>query len=153
MNNPRISTALESFFKEVPVVFWHDLEAEFTSVVEGLQLNGVQLVRLDGTPALRIKLDIEKAPNQRWLIYSTQTEPEPTNDWLLDVRLRSKSFRADNASILLEDLGLASQQLRGHLKERTKFLRAKDRVDRLKRLVLAWRYAPRISIARCSPCW
>jgi hypothetical protein len=41
----------------------------------------------------------------------------------------------DNASILLEDLGLTSQQLRLHLKARAKFLRAKDRVDRLKKWV------------------
>jgi hypothetical protein len=136
MTNPRISLALESFFGETPVVFWHDVEAEFASVVDGLQLDGVQLVRLDETPALRIKLDIERAPDQRWLIYSTQPEPEPTKDWLLDVRLRSKSFRADSTSILLEDLGLTTQALRHHLKERAKFLRAKDRVDRLKRLVL-----------------
>jgi hypothetical protein len=100
------------------LMFWHDVEAEFASVVEGLQLDGVQLVRLDDTPALRIKLDIERAPDQRWLIYSTQPEPEPTKDWLLDVRLRSKSFRADSTSILLEDLGLTTQALRHHLKER-----------------------------------
>ncbi len=136
MTNPRISLALESFFGETPVVFWHDVEAEFAAVVDGLQLDGVQLVRLDETPALRIKLDIEKAPDRRWLIYSTQPEPDPTKDWLLDVRLRSKSFRADSTSILLEDLGLTTQALRHHLKERAKFLRAKDRVDRLKRLVL-----------------
>ena len=52
------------------------------------------------------------------------------------MRLRSKTFRADSTSILLEDLGLTTISLRTHLKERTKFLRAKDRVDRLKRLVL-----------------
>ena len=46
-------------------------------------------------------------------------------DWLLDIRLRSKSFKADSTSILLDDLGLVSQTLRGHLKERAKFLRAK----------------------------
>ena len=34
-------------------------------------------------------------------------------------------------------MGLVSQTLRGHLKERAKFLRAKDRVERLKRLVVA----------------
>jgi hypothetical protein len=136
MSSSRISVGLNGLFEKQLVVFWHDVEAEFASVVNDLQLDGVQLVRLDDTPALRIKLDIERAPDQRWLIYSTQPEPEPTKDWLLDVRLRSKSFRADSTSILLEDLGLTTQSLRHHLKERAKFLRAKDRVDRLKRLVL-----------------
>jgi uncharacterized protein (TIGR02687 family) len=83
-----------------------------------------------------VKLDIERNPNQRWLFYSNLPEPEPTKDWLLDARLRSKAFRADSTSILLEDLGLTTFGLRQHLKGRGKFLRAKDRVDRLKKLVL-----------------
>ena len=136
MTQQRITDSLTTLFATHPVVFWHDIESEFSSVVDGLQLDGVQLVRLDDTPALRVKLDIERTPNQRWLIYSAQPEPEPVKDWLLDVRMRSKSFRADSTSILLEDLGLTTQGLRQHLKERAKFLRAKDRVDRLKRLVL-----------------
>lgn len=136
MSNQRISASLATLFSSHAVVFWHDVEAEFASTVDGLQLDGVQLVRLDDTPALRVKLDIEHNPGQSWLLYSTQPEPEPTKDWLLDVRLRSKAFRADSTSILLEDLGLSTQALRSHLKERAKFLRAKDRVDRLKRLVL-----------------
>lgn len=136
MSQQRLFDSLTTLFSTHPVVFWHDVDAEFASVVDGLQLDGVQLVRLDDTPALRVKLDIERKPDQHWLIYSAKPEPEPTKDWLLDVRMRSKSFRADSTSILLEDLGLTTQGLRQHLKERAKFLRAKDRVDRLKRLVL-----------------
>lgn len=138
MTQQRITDALSKLFVQHPVVFWHDADNEFGFSVQNLIPDGVELLYLDSTPALALKIRIEHAVRgNKFLIYSTQTEPEPTNDWLLDVRLRSKSFRADNASILLEDLGLGSQQLRGHLKERTKFLRAKDRVDRLKRLVLA----------------
>lgn len=136
MSQQRLFDSLTTLFSTHLVVFWHDVEAEFAAAVDNLQLDGVQLLRLDDMPALRVKLDIEGAPNQRWLIYSTKPEPEPTKDWLLDVRMRSKSFRADSTSILLEDLGLATQGLRQHLKERAKFLRAKDRVERLKRMVL-----------------
>lgn len=136
MSQQRLFESLTTLFTTHPVVFWHDVEAEFASAVDSLQLDGVQLVRLDDMPALRVKLDIEGAPDQRWLIYTAKPEPEPTKDWLLDVRMRSKSFRADTTSILLEDLGLTTQGLRQHLKERAKFLRAKDRVDRLKRMVL-----------------
>ena len=138
----RLIDGLSAQFATHAVVFWHDHDGEFSAIVSGLNVDGVQLVLLDETPALEVKLDIERAPGQRWLLYSTQPEPEPTQDWLLDVRMRSKSFRADSTSILLEDLGLATQSLRGHLKERAKFLRAKDRVDRLKRLVLPDDSAP-----------
>ena len=136
MSNQRISDNLASLFITQSVVFWHDVEAEFASAVDTLQLDGVQLVRLDDTPALRVKLDVAGAPDQRWLVYSNKPEPEPSKDWLLDLRMRSKSFRTDSSSMLLEDLGLSSQALRGHLKERAKFVKAKDRVDRLKRVVL-----------------
>lgn len=142
MSQQRLLESLGTLFETHTVVFWHDVEAEFVSIVDGLQLDGVQLVRLDDAPALGVKLDIERSPDKRWLIYSAKPEPEPSKDWLLDVRMRSKSFRADSTSILLEDLGLTTQGLRQHLKERAKFLRAKDRVDRLKRLVLPGDNAP-----------
>jgi len=142
MIHKRLLDSLGTLFKTHPVVFWHDVESEFASALDSLQLDGVQLVRLDDTPALRMKLDIERSPHLRWLVYSTKPEPEPAKDWLLDVRMRSKSFRADSTSILLEDLGLTTQGLRQHLKERSKFLRAKDRVERLKRLVLPGDTAP-----------
>ena len=133
MSNQRISASLESLFTTHSVVFWHDVDTEFINVLDSLSLDGVQLIRLDDAPALRVKLDLERTPSQRWLVYSNKPEPEPAKDWLLDVRMRSKLFRADSTSILLEDLGLTTQGLRQHLKERAKFLRAKDRVDRLKR--------------------
>lgn len=136
MTTQRIQTALAAIFNETSLVFWHDTDSEFAPVLDGLQLEGVTVLRLDDNPALRVKLLLEASPNQRWLLYSNQPEPEPAKDWLLDVRLRSKAFRADSTSILLEDLGLTTQGLRQHLKARSKFLRAKDRVDRLKKLVL-----------------
>jgi hypothetical protein len=148
MSNQRISASLASLFTTHSVVFWHDVDAEFVNALDGLSLDGVQLIRLDDTPTLRVKLDLERTPNQRWLVYSNKPEPEPAKDWLLDVRLRSKLFRADSTSILLEDLGLTTLGLRQHLKDRAKFLRAKDRVDRLKRLVLPGDTA-RIWIERC----
>jgi uncharacterized protein (TIGR02687 family) len=136
MSNARISDSLSALFASHPIVFWHDVEAEFSGFVDTMVMDGVQLIRMDEQSNLRIKLLVEGASDQRWLLYSNQPEPEPTKDWLLDVRLRSKIFRADSTSILLEDLGLTTISLRNHLKERAKFLRAKDRVDRLKRLVL-----------------
>jgi len=136
MSQQRLIDSLTSLFATHPVVFWHDVESQFCIDVETLVLDGVELIRVDQTPALQIKLCVERGIGKRWLLYSNKPEPEPSRDWLLDLRLRSKSFRSDAASILLEDLGLASQAMRGHLKERNKFLRAKERVDRLKRLVL-----------------
>jgi hypothetical protein len=136
MSNTRIIDSLNVLFASNPIIFWHDAEGEYSSIVETLPLEGIRVVRMDAVPALQIKLDIERHCGERWLLYSPSPEPDPNQDWLLDIRLRSKSFKADSTSMLLEDLGLVSQTLRTHLKERAKFLRAKDRVERLKRLVV-----------------
>ena len=132
----RIADALTTAFSSHSIVFWHDAEGEFSFSVKNLLPDGIELLYLNDLTALSIKLQLERAaPRARFLLYSAKPAPEPAKDWLLDIRLRSRSFHADNASILLEDFGLASQQLRAHLKERAKFLKSKDRVDRLKRWV------------------
>jgi uncharacterized protein (TIGR02687 family) len=137
VSQQRITDALSSLFSSSPLVFWNDPDGEFASSVEGLTPAGVALIQLDTTPCLQAKITVERSGlGTKFLFYSTKAEPDIANDWLLDVRLRSKVFRADSASILLEDFGLASLQLREHLRLRGKFLRAKERVERLKRWVL-----------------
>ena len=53
------------------------------------------------------------------------------------MRLFSRSFRADRASIILQELGLAHQSLRQHLAKRRKFFNSKRRLQELKSLVSA----------------
>lgn len=136
MSNQRIVDSLTALYANHSVVFWHDPDAEFSTSVDDLPLSQVRIVRIDAMPVLQVKLNIERTPGQKWLLYSNQPEPEPTQDWLLDIRLRSKMFSSDTASILLEDLGLTSHTLQAHLKMRSKFLRSKERVEKLKHLVV-----------------
>ena len=59
---------------------------------------------------LEAKIRIERDdPTAKYLLYSPTEEPEYENDWLLDLRLYGRSFRADRASIILQELGLANQ--------------------------------------------
>ena len=71
MSSQRISEGLTNLFATHAVVFWHDLDGEFSSALDDLQLDGVRLVRMDQSPMLTVKLDIERAADQRWLLYST----------------------------------------------------------------------------------
>lgn len=137
----RVSEALRGLFADQRTVFWQDVDREYLASVDALDLpENVHLLKLDERPALQVKQEIEAdlaaGGGRRWLLYSNQAEPEQARDWLLDVRLRSREFRADGTSMLMEDLGLTTLSLAPHLKLRGKFLRAKDRVERLKRLVL-----------------
>ena len=66
--------------------------------------------------------------------YSTPPRKNPTTKttgfWTF--RLYSRGFRADRASILLQELGLVNQHLRTHLADRHKFFDAKERLQKIK---------------------
>ena len=140
MDTKQINDALDHIFREEEqrIVFWNDPEKEFQSALPFLMLEGVTILRLDEIGALEAKIRIEQDdPTGKYLIYSPTEEPEYEKDWLLDVRLYSRSFRADRASIILNELGLATQTLREHLAARRKFCDNKERLQKLKALVSA----------------
>lgn len=133
---PAFFTTLTRLFEEGhSLVFWNDAGGEFASQVDAIELDGVKVLRLDQTPVLQAKIWIEREVGVRWLVYAPYEEPEPAKDWLLDARLRGKPFSADTASMQLDELKLSTRALRDHLKLRSKFLRARDRLERIKRWV------------------
>lgn len=140
MDNTQIENALTRLFDEEGqrIVFWNDPEKEFAYTVPFLQLpRGVKVLRLDQIATFEAKIRIERDdPEGRYLVYASTEEPEYEADWLLDIRLYSRSFRADRASIILDQLGLANQHLREHLASRRKFFDNKLRLQRLQSLVI-----------------
>lgn len=139
MDTRQINEALNKIFNEEGhrLVFWNDPELEFQSVIPTLALSNVKVLQLSEVGSLAAKILLEcEDPTGRYLIYSPTEEPDYEDDWLLDIRLYSRSFRADRASILLDELGLGEQQyLRQHLADRRKFFDNKERLQRLKQLV------------------
>src|SRR4051794_3230317 len=134
----QIHTALERLFYEEGqrIVFWNDPDQEFQSTLPFVMLEGVSTLRLDRVGALEVKLRLERdEPLSKFLVYSPTEEPDYEDDWLLDIRLYSRSFRADRASILLQELGLVNQHLRSHVADRRKFFDAKERLQKIKNLV------------------
>jgi uncharacterized protein (TIGR02687 family) len=140
MDTRQINEALDHIFNTEGnrIVFWNDPEREFQNILPFLLLDNVNVLRLGDIGALEAKIRIEKEdPVGRYLLYSPSEEPDYEDDWLLDIRLYSRSFRADRASIILDELGLANQHLRQHLADRRKFFDSKERLQKLKPLVAA----------------
>jgi uncharacterized protein (TIGR02687 family) len=138
MDTTRIQQALNRLFNEQGrrIVFWHDPEREFEVVLPSLVPPGVTPLRLDQVGSFEAKVRLERAdPAGRYLLYAPFDEPDFDSDWLLDIRLYSHSFRADRASVILDELGLASQHMRLHIAERRKFFDARERLQKLKPLV------------------
>jgi uncharacterized protein (TIGR02687 family) len=134
----QIHTALDRLFNEdgQRIVFWNDPDQEFQNTLPFVLLDGVTTLRLDEVGALEAKMRLEREePNSKFLLYAPTEEPDYEDDWLLDIRLYSRSFRADKASILLQELGLVNLHLRTHVSDRRKFFDAKDRLQKIKNLV------------------
>lgn len=136
MLNQKIIDSIKSQFTKERFLFWYDTEKEYLECISSLALEGVRLVMTDTSAALAIKLEIAQSEaSTRFLFYSNNPEPERKFDWLLSYRLKGKSFSADATQIQLDELGLSSHTLRPYLKKRAKYLAAKDRVEKLKRIV------------------
>ncbi len=136
----QINTALERLFNEEGqrIVFWNDPDQEFQNTLPFIMLDNVTTLRLDKVGALEAKIRIERdEPTGKFLLYAPTEEPDYENDWLLDIRLYSRSFRADKASILLQELGLVNQHLRTYIADRRKFFDSKDRLQKIKNLVVS----------------
>jgi uncharacterized protein (TIGR02687 family) len=138
MDHVQIESALRKLFQEEGhrIVFWNDPDQEFNLYLPAIHIPDVNVVRLDEVGGLSAKIRIERdEPKGKFLVYAPAEEPDYEQDWLLDMRLYSKSFRADRASIILAELGLTSQQLRQYIHDRRKFFDAKERVRKLKTFV------------------
>jgi len=138
VDTKQIEQALNRLFQEDKerIVFWNDPDQEFQNEVPFLNLGGVNIIRLDEVGALEVKCILEKGdPEGKYLLYAPTEEPDFENDWLLDIRLYSRSFRADRASIILDELGLTQQRMRAHIAARRKFFDNKERLQKLKTLV------------------
>ena len=138
MDRTQIDTVLNRLFHEQGkrIVLWNDPQREFEDTLAALAVPDIKILRLDQEGALAVKMRVEREdPSGRFLIYAPTPEPDFDDDWLLDIRLYSHAFRADRASIVLDDLGLSNHALRGHIEARKRFFENKERAKRLQTLV------------------
>lgn len=125
----------QAFYKEKSrIVFWYDPEQSFTEEVKTLSLTDVNILNMANESVLGIKLKLElEDKTGKYLLYFPSAEPELEKDWLLDIKLYSRSFYADRFSIIFNELGLKQLSLRTHLAVRDKFLSSKSRIANLQR--------------------
>ena len=138
MNLSQLQQGLEQAFytEQHRIVFWYDAEQSFTEEIKALELNDVQILNMAEESSLAIKLKLELQDQQgKYLLYFPSPEPETEKDWLLDIKLYSRSFYADRFSIIFNELGLQQQSLREHLAKREEFLKAKARLSALRRYI------------------
>ena len=124
------------FVENHRIVFWYDADQSFAEELPLLDLPNVHVLNMqdESTFGLKLKLELEDTQG-KYLLYFPCAEPEADDDWLLDIKLYSRSFYADKVSLIFNELGLQQQSLREHLAKRERFLSSKARLTALKRLL------------------
>lgn len=100
----RIHSSLQRSFERHRLVFWYDAAGEWMDAFESFEDDVVRL-RVEGNE-FGAKVQIARAPDTRFLVYVPAARPADGDNWLLDLLLQGHEFRADKASLVLEDVGL-----------------------------------------------
>ena len=100
----QLTALFEAMGERGGVVCWHDAAGEFSGLVDGFELAGVDVLREVPGELFGLKRRINEAGcGTRILLYRTG-EQGASVDWLQDVEVRSVPFSADRASGLLREL-------------------------------------------------
>jgi uncharacterized protein (TIGR02687 family) len=123
------------WFDSRRVVFWHDPDGQYAADLDGLELSGVETIRVANDEfAVKNRL-LHDEPDGKFLVYRSGVMPSGISDWLLDLELAYGVFTADRAALLAQDLGLAGDGIDEVVQAHEKFFNAAKRVQSLKALL------------------
>lgn len=126
---------LERRFFDHRVVFWHDLDGQYASDLDSLDLPGVTTVRVANDEyAIKHRL-LHDQPNDKFLVYRSGRVPTGIGNWLLDLELTYGVFTADRGSLVSQDLGLTGDGIEEVVLAHDKFFNSSKRVQSLKALL------------------
>ena len=126
---------LERWFKSHRVVFWHDPDGQYAADLDGLDLPGVQTIRVANDEyGIKSRL-LHDEPTSKFLVYRSGQVPMGIGNWLLDLELAYGVFTADRTALLVQNLGLTVQGVDEVVQAHEKFFNASKRVQSFKALL------------------
>lgn len=131
----RIHDSLSHAFRQHRLVFWYDGSGEWKPVFENFQDEGIRKIAV-GKNGFAPKVQVLNTAGGvgRFLLYFNTARPADAENWLLDLLLQGHEFRADRASLAVQEVGLP-YEFRGLAEEHVEFFRDPKRVEALKELV------------------
>ncbi len=129
----RITATLARLFEASRIVFWYDAARDMREGYEAVDMPGVTKLEIANNEfGLKYRI-LRQEPGAKFLLYHYGPEPPMADNWLLDVKLASAVFKADQTTIWLSELGL-ELAFAPVVQDHAEFFRGKARVEALKRL-------------------
>jgi len=99
-NKTKIQNVLSEQFNRHRYIFWYDAEGAMEELATGMEIEGVETLTLDHNAfSLKYRIQTGEQPERGFLIYSKESEPDPSSNWLLDLQMEGMKFSADMASL------------------------------------------------------
>jgi len=103
----RISDSLERVLGRHRLVFWYDPKGEWSRAFEDFEGAGATKLKVEGTEfSTKVAIHRDSNPEARYLLYFPSERPKDMDNWLLDLLLQGHEYKADRASLILQEVGL-----------------------------------------------
>ena len=111
------------------IIFWHDSEHKFESMLDELHLPDVKLLKLTGSNFFYAKMLLSETDTEsNYLVYQPIAYKQVQDNWLRDIEHYSESFRADLLSMQMDELHIPqTTPLRRVMKHYQQFFENKER--------------------------
>lgn len=131
----RIHDSLQRVFQRHRLVFWYDATGEWADTFKAYLDTAVAKLSVAGNEfGTKVRIVRDPNPEAKFLIYVPTARPVDVDNWLLDLLLQGYEYKADKASLALQDVGLPHDFL--HLAEdHAPYFTNVKRVDALRELV------------------
>jgi len=108
MSVETIKNALHRIYedKDKQIVIWYDEDGSFEAYYDDVVFDDVEKIKFNNN-SFWIKYRIYyEAPKNKYLIYIPHAKPSNRENWLLDISLSYYEFKADESSMIIQELGL-----------------------------------------------
>jgi uncharacterized protein (TIGR02687 family) len=124
-----IEEGLLRLFEKHRIVIWYDALGEFAQDYEEVVLPNVLKCHISNNEfALKHRVLLAE-PNSKFLLYGKFEQPNPDDNWLLDIELSNTVFHTDQESLTLQELGLPVH-FKLWVRKHIQFFKSKERKTR-----------------------
>jgi uncharacterized protein (TIGR02687 family) len=103
----RIHDSLQRIFQRHRLVFWYDATGEWAETFAAYPDADVAKLTVAGNEfGTKVRIVRDPEPDAKFLIYVPTARPPDADNWLLDLLLQGYEYKADKASLALQDVGL-----------------------------------------------
>ena len=131
----RIHESLHQVLGRHRLVFWYDGDKDWEKEYEAFAAEGVEKLCVENNEfGVKVRILRHSDRNARFLLYFPCARPADADNWLLDLLLQGHEYKADRASLALQEMGLA-YDFHHVVEKHIAFFNAPKRVEALRALL------------------